>query len=40
MVARIKYEISNNLTSVDLNEHLQPPFRLRNSKFNGVQPVA
>ena len=28
-----EHEISNNLTYVDLGEPLQPPFKLRNSKW-------
>ena len=30
------HEIANNLTSVDSDEPLQPPFKLRNSKWCSV----
>ena len=33
------HEISNNLTSVDSDEPLQPPFKLRNSKWCSVSSL-
>ena len=34
-----RHEISNNLTSVDADEPLRPPFRLRNSKWCSVSSL-
>ena len=34
-----RHEISNNLTSVDSDEPLQPPFKLRNSKWRSVSSL-
>ena len=33
------HEISNNLTSVDSDEPLQPPFKLKNSKWCSVSSL-
>ena len=34
-----RHEISNNLASVDSDEPLQPPFKLRNSKWCSVSSL-
>ena len=38
-IFELRHEISNNLTSVDSDEPLQPSFKLRNSKWCSVSSL-